>query len=622
MLLFPKYLTFLLVFAASAAFISCGQNNEGSADYASDQTTPARGDWVVVALGAEPTNLNPSNYDDEPSENVSHQIFQRLLDRDHTGSYEIIPQLAVKRPDISPDGLRYTFEIRPEAKWDNGKPITAKDVLFSFKIYKNPYVDCPEKRPYFDVVKGLEIDPDNERKFAFILKQPYMRAESALGMDLVIFPEYIYDPEGVMAKYTLEQLTRLEEPVEALPEGAEKTLPEGVVKDRPGPLQTFAKQYNSAKYSKNPEFMRGSGPYEVTAWDAGQKIELTRKENWWGDALLQVKSLEAWPEKIVYRILPDEQARANELKAQRVDVLPNIMNYKLYNELKGDPRVAAHYNFSEPLSYNYTYFGLNNRPPANRKPYFADQRVRRAMAHLLPADRIIERLISGMAVRITSTVFPQQKKYYNESLKPIPFDVEKAKALLAAAGWKDSNNNGVRDSLINGELVELRPEALIGPSEIRKQIALVYKQEAAKAGVEMRVKTLENQTMYERMNRRDFDMYYGGWASSPDVRDPKQLWHTESWQNQGSNFVGFGNAETDALIEQIRAAADEQERIRLYKEFQRVVYEWQPYVFFVSTKTPLAVHKRFRGAETSSMRPNFQANSFWTPEGLVKYKTK
>lgn len=605
MSLFQKYLVFICLLAASAFVSACGEKTGESADYASDQTEAQRGDWVVVAIEAEPTNLNPSNYDDEPSENVSHQIFQRLLDRDHTGSYEIIPQLAVSRPDISEDGLRYTFEIRPEAKWDNGAPITAKDVLFSLKVHKNPYVDCPEKRPYFDVVTGFEQDPKNERKFTFILRQPYMRAESALGIDLVIFPQYVYDPENVMAQFTLEQLTQ----------------PEAQVKSLTG-LKSFADVYNGAKYSKNPEFIVGSGPYKLTAWDAGQKIELTRKKDWWGDQLSNVVSLEAWPEKIVYRILPDEQTRANELKAGRIDVLPNIMNYQLYNELKNDPRIAQHYDFSEPPSFNYTYFGLNNRPPANRSPYFASREARRAMAHLLPADRIIDRLISGMAIRINSTVFPLQKKYYNKQLKPVAFDVEQAKQLLEAAGWKDSNNNGVRDSVIDGKLTEFKPELLIGPSEIRKQIALVYKQEAAKAGVDLTVKTLENQTLYEQLNRHDFDMYYGGWASSPDVRDPKQLWHTESWANQGSNFVGFGNAETDALIERIRAATDENERIRLYKEFQQVVYDWQPYVFFVSTKTPIAVHKRFRGSKTSSMRPNFQANSFWTPEGLTKYQSK
>jgi len=144
-------------------------------------------------------------------------------------------------------------------------------------------------------------------------------------------------------------------------------------------------------------------------------------------------------------------------------------------------------------------------------------------------------------------------------------------------------------------------------------------EQAAKIGVRINIAPLDWSIFVDKQKQQDFDMYYGGWAFSPAPLDLKQLWHTQYWLEKGDNSVGFGDAQTDLLLENLRHERDEGKRNDLYRRFQVEVYRAQPYIFLVNQVAVVAVHRRFRGSKTSALRPNFQANAFWTPAEFVKY---
>ncbi|MFM7822444.1 MAG: hypothetical protein ACKPB3_01570, partial [Bacteroidota bacterium] len=106
----------------------------------------------------------------------------------------------------------------------------------------------------------------------------------------------------------------------------------------------------------------------------------------------------------------------------------------------------------------------------------------------------------------------------------------------------------------------------------------------------------------------DFDMFLGSISQSAAPEDFTQLWHTGSWITNGSNYTGFGNKESDKLIDTLKTIADLETRIPFSRQLQRMVYEEQPMVFLFCSTRRNVIHKRFGNAEMYFERPGIQLN--------------
>ncbi|MCS6895499.1 MAG: ABC transporter substrate-binding protein [Bacteroidia bacterium] len=589
---------YLCVSLAFFWFGCSGSREKEGSKYVSDQTTPTRGDWVITFTLSDPENLNPTNSTSADAQYIQSYIYLSLLSVDpRDTNYPYVPAIAAALPEVSPDGMRYTFEIHPAARWDNGEPITAKDVEFSFKVIKNPLVDCPQLRPYYEFVEDVSIDPKNPRRFTVITNRKYMLALSSIGT-MFILPRYIYDPENLLDKYSIRQLNKEADRLRNDPN-----------------IRRFAERYNAMQ--REPKDIVGAGPYVLEEWVTGQQIVLRRKPTWWGDTLKGV-AYEAYPDKVVYRIINDPNTAITALKAQKIDVM-NGIPAKDFMELKKNASFLEHFRLETPPSFAYSYIGLNMRPQG-RRPIFTDVRVRRALAHLVDVDMIIKKFSYGLAQRVTGPLYPMHKGAYNDTLRPIPYDPQKAAQLLDEAGWKDKDGDGVREKDIDGKRIPLEFDIYVNAgNEVRLQIAQIIKQEAEKVGMRVNIVPLEWAVFLERMKKHDFDCYIGAWIGSHNPQDLKQIWHSQSWAEGGSNYVGFGNAQTDAIIEATRSELDQARRDSLYRIFHRLVYDEQPYIFLSSPLERIAIHRRFRNAYVSAIRPGYFPSGFWTPKNLIRY---
>lgn len=590
-------LGWLLALALTWAGCSSSRQPEGN-PYASAQTEPTRGDWVVCHNLFDPDQLNPTNYQGADAGYIVGNIFMSLLTVDpRDTNFPYVPALAKDLPEISPDGLRFTFEIHPAATWDNGTPVTGEDFAFSVKVIKNPLVDCAQQRPYCEFIKDVIIDPKNPRRFIVVTKQKYMLALSSIGT-LYVLPRYIYDPENLMGRYSIPELDAKGEKLRNDPN-----------------IQKFAWRYNAMQ--REPEHIVGCGPYLLERWETGQQVVLRRKARWWADTLEGV-AYEAYPDKLIYRVINDPNTAITNLKAQKLDVM-NAIPAKDFVQLKANTGFTTHFSLHTPPMFAYSYIGLNMRPQG-RPPVFTDRRVRRALAHLLDVDMLIKKFSYGMAQRITGPLYPMQRGSYNDTLPPIPYDPAKAAQLLDEAGWIDQDGDGIREKMIDGRKVNLEFEILTNAgNEVRLQIARILQQEAQKVGIKVNITSLDWSIFLERTKKHDFDAYIGGWIGSHNPQDLKQIWHTKSWAEGGSNYVGFGNDETDRIIELIREELDKTRRDSLYRLFHAIVYEEQPYIFLTAPYERIAIHKRFRNAYISPIRPGFFPNGFWTPKEHVRY---
>ncbi len=602
-----KYLKLLLIGLLGITLVSCGGDDKekaGGDDYASKQQTPTIGDWVIIHELSDASNLNPITSNDASATQINELLFQSLLIRS-SQNYELIPQLAVAPPKISEDGLSYEFEIKPEAVWDDGNPITGYDFEFTVKAIKNPLVDCANLRPYLEFIVGVETDKENPKKFKVLTDRKYFRAEDVIGT-LQIIPKHLYDKEGLMDEFSIEQLTK---------QGDKLRTNEKIKK--------FAEDFNSEKYKR--EVFYGSGPYKFKTWETGQYILVERKDNWWGDKLKDIDKTEGlvgYPKKVYFKTINDYGAAIVALKGQKLDVMHGVPS-KQFLGLKKSKKINKHFNLYTPPLAAYSYIGLNNRPPDHRIPFFTDKRVRKAIAHIVDVDKIIEKFTYGMSERIIGPVSPLIKGAYHDGLKPIAYNLEEAKKLLKEAGWEDTDGDGILDKEIEGKRVPFSCEFMVNAgNDVRKNIALLVKEEAKKVGIEIKVKSLEWSTYLEKIKKHDFDMYYQAWVSpSPTPPDLKQIWHTSSYEG-GGNYIGFGftTPESDKIIEEIRQTLDEEKRNQLYRKFQEILYEEMPCVFLTSGKNKIVIHKRFRGVYVSANYPGYKVNTFWTPQELILYK--
>ncbi len=539
--------------------------------------------------------LNPTNYQSADAGYYLGQLYQSLWGT-NPKTLELEPIVAKALPIEEYDSvnhlLKYTCEIREEAKWDNGTPITAKDVAFSLKLYKAPVISNEQVRPYFELISDVIEYPENPRKLTIVCNKKYILAKYVCG-EFLLIPQYIYDPKHIMDNFSIKDLD---------------TKTDAIAQDQR--MKEFATEYNSEKFQRDTGFVVGSGPYRFVEWTPGQKIVLQKKKNWWGEKYNSEYAFQAFPDKLVYRVVKDQTSALTALKGRQLDVMYGIKSKDYVEQLLTSDSVKQHFNLSTPLSMSYTYFGLNLR-----NPKFEDVRVRRALAYLTDVDKIIKVIGYDLGQRVNGPVNPYKKGAFNDTITPYVFNVDKAKALLAEAGWKDSNGDGTIDKTINGKKVEFNITfSYNSGNDTRRDAALIFKEACRQAGINVDVVPQEWSQYLDNQKKHDFEMFYGAWIGSTTPDDPKQIWHTESI-NGGSNYVYFGNAETDKLIEDIRSELNEERRNDLYRKFQVILHDEVPYIFIWSPKEKIAISKRFTNTETFIVRPGFNEATFKMAEG-------
>lgn len=577
-----------------AILASCnGNDGSKTGDAPAVESKRAGINEVIIHEISSPDKLNPMLSTSANSNFIEGEMFMALLSVD-PDSFTYLPGLAKSRPVMQnvdegeyAGGQTITYELRPEAVWDNGEPVTAYDVEFTLKTIKNPHVDCPHLRPYYEFIGDMKIDEGDSKKFTFYCKDRYFMAEIWSG--LTVYPEYIYDPEKIMRNFTVKQLDN--------PKNLDKLKADAQI-------IRFAKEFNSEKYAREKGYVVGCGPYEFQEWITNQRIILTRKQNWWGDKLKgTVRGFEVNPSKLIYEIITDHTTALTALKDEGIDVT-RAFKSKDFVDLQKDEKANQLFNLASPLELSYVYIGLNMK-----NPKLEDVRVRQALAHMVDTKYIIDVLFYGLGERTIGPIHPSQS-YYHKGITPYEFDLAKAGKLLDEAGWIDQDGDGIREKTINGVKTPLKLEYKYSQgSATGENVGLMLQERGKKVGVSFDLLQREWTVFIEDNKNHHFEMFYGAWIAAPTLSDLKQIWHTESY-NRGSNYVGFGNEQTDELIEKIRYELNEKVRDSMYFKIQEIIHEQVPYIFLLTPKNKLAIHKRFDNAGAKVARPGYVVDEF------------
>lgn len=545
---------------------------------------------VIIHHRSDPEMLNPVNYTDANVANITAHMFMKLVEADFRNPQEYVPVLASERPkiEVTADGqMHMHFSLRKEAKWDNGQPVTANDVVFTLKVMKNPAVNNPNFKPYVEFINDVKIDPSDPLKFTIISKAPYFLAESVFG-DVPILPEYLYDPKGLMKNFTVQMLANQSDSLKDLE-----------------PIKEFAEDFNSEKRMRDPSAIGGCGAYKFTQWITNERVILEKKKDWWGDALEKENCFfEAYPEKLIFQTIKDVSTAVVSMKAGNIDVMGSI-DSKEYENLRSNQKFLESFELTTPTEFSYVYIGLNSA-----KPILRDRLTRQALAHLADVDNMIRTVKYGLAEPVIGAIHPV-KKYYNKDIQRYVFSLEKAKELLVQAGWKNTNNDETLDKIIDGKHTEFEVDfALNAGNEERKAIALMFQAEAKKIGIRINVVPIDWAVYLEKCRQHDFDIMIGKWLGGPGPDDLKQTYHSKAATGEGSNYCNFSNSEADSLMDKINYEIDETKRNNMFMRLQKVMYDEVPVIFLYSPKEKIAVHKKFDNASTSVVRPGFWAQGF------------
>ncbi len=439
---------------------------------------------------------------------------------------------------VSEDGKIYTFKLRKGIKFTDGSEIKAKDVKFSFDAVLDPKYEAAHKLAYFENINSPTII--DEETIQFTVKNKYFRNLETLAKEFYIVPEAIY-----------------------------------------------AKQSQENKLAKT---LVGSGPYKILQYNKSKSLILTKNKDWWGFKVDQanLKDMHRF-DKIYIRFVKEDAIRLELLKKGKLTYSEILRGEEFVKKIDTSNPDWSHLNKYEVdneayKSYSFIAWNLKN-------PLFQDKKVRQALAHLMNRQLLIEKFQYGKSDLAAGPIYPQSM-YADKSVKPLAYDVNQAKKLLQEAGWSDSDQDGVLNKKIQGVDTKFAFSLFSTNRDLEKYFT-VYKEDLKKVGIELNIKNLDWNSFIKALTERKFDSVTLAWYNTEDAIDIdfKQVWHSESANLGGSNFIGYRNPVVDKLIDESRQELNREKRIPILQKVYKTIAEDAPYLFMFTPKVMYVVDK-------------------------------
>jgi microcin C transport system substrate-binding protein len=455
--------------------------------------------------------------------------------------------LIAESMEIAPDKSWIIYTLRSQARWHDGKPITADDVVFSFDTLMEK--GHPQYRYYYvDVAKAEKLD-DHRVKFQF--KHGGNRELPVIMGQLPILPKHWWESRNF-------ENVLLEPPL-------------------------------------------GSGPYKLGKFDMGRSYTMERVPDYWGkDLPINIGTDNYGQRRVVY--FQDPAIQMEAFKAGTLDIRPNENSAKQW---------ATGYEFPAVKDGRVIKEIIPHKNPAGvqgfifniRKPLFADREVREALGYAFDFEWSNKTLFYGLYKRSRSYFqnsemeakglpSPEELEILNPLKDQIPPEVftaeysppktdgsgnardnlAKAAALLDEAGWKVEGGRRVKD----GKAFEFE---IMVDDQPMERVALPFAQNLERIGIKATVRVVDSAQYQKRSEDFDFDMTSDIWGQSLSPGNEQwEFWGSKSADSPGSrNSIGIKNPAVDKLIELIVTAQTREDLIIRCRALDRVL-QWNYYL--------------------------------------------
>jgi len=471
----------------------------------------------------------------------------------HPISDRFMPWMATQW-SVQPDQRTLYLKLDPDARWSDGKPITAHDYVFTLTMMRSEHIVDPFYASYAERFYE-SIDAIDEHTLRIVGKRPSWRALSDYA-GLFPTPRHVHTLDADWVKRT----------------------------------------------TNTPQVT--AGPYAVSELVRGERVTFKRTANWWGDKKLRFRGLYNFDE-IVLRVIPTER-RLDYLRRGELDMMAGT-SARSWNEDFTFPAVRNGWIKRARIMNDWAsgVYGLHMNLQA---PIFRNKDFRKAMQYLVNFDRVNDNLMYGEFSRLVS--FFQGTEYASPQVKPYGFDPVKASEHLALAGyrrppelreqtWWGKFVNVVRgllfmrsdsdDVLVNERGEKARFTVIYGSKGLERHLT-VMQQEFRRAGIDMQLRLLEPGTAFERGLERKYQMTVTS-RTSGFFPEPRQYLHTSFQATTNNNNIwGFGNPEVDQLIKVFEEDLDADKRRAAMWRIDEIVHDEAFYIPFWNAPFLRVVH--------------------------------
>ncbi|UYZ63045.1 ABC transporter substrate-binding protein [Hymenobacter weizhouensis] len=523
----------------------------GAGLVACSPASSSKPDAIRIRWARDPANLDPLVVDNLSSYTVANLLHCSLL-KPNEKKLISVPWLAEAYPTVRSlnDSLMLvSFRLRPEATWDNGSPVLARDVAFTLKVMNCPGLPIELDQAQYGFIRDIELDAQDPRRFTLLCAGKSSEYVQQSG-DFSILPEYVLDPQGQLRPLTIASMRR---------PGAAA-----------GVVASFARRYQALELARHPERLPGCGPYQLRSWQPGRYLTLQRKTTWWADRLPAVPpQLQAVPRRITYHVIPDAATATLALRRGEID-LYSMMPAGEFVRLQESASDRARLRFYTTPSYECLIASFNVRQPVLR-----DRLTRQALSQLFNIPALIQAVERGTAYPTVGLISPAIKAYYNDSL-PLPqYSPAQAVELLQQAGWQRLPAGGWQRPVAGGAPRRLQLSISYRAGEPSfETVALQFRAAAAAIGIRVELRPLEGALLSQQLRAGTTDITLRNIAGSPFSYDFTSFLHSEGLGV--GNFTGYATPASDKLIKDIAQAEQPDQKARLLRRLQRLLHEEKP----------------------------------------------
>jgi peptide/nickel transport system substrate-binding protein len=490
---------------------------------------------LVIAAPGEPDILLPPVAATAISRDVSDQLFRKLADlgmsANTIGDDDFQPDLALRWEWDGP--LTLVFHLDGRARWQDGPPVTAADVAFTYAVYTDSLVNSPY-RPALRYISSVTARDSLTVVFRFQKRYPEMFYDAVYQMR--ILPQHL---------------------LRALPRDA----------------------WRSAPFGRAPV---GNGPYRFVRWKAGETLELVADSTFLPGR--------AYIRRVIWRFTPNLPVAVTQVAAGEADAIEVLGPPEFVKQAQAAPRLATYpYKGS-----TYGYLGFNLVAPGDSTaahPLFGDRQLRRALVMAIDRQRLLQSVLGDLG-KVPPGPMSQLSWIWDPATRGLPHDSVGAARLLRRLGWIDSNGDGIRDR--GGRPLSFR---LLVPttSAIRRQYARLLQEQFRLLGVDVQLDEVDFSVFIARARAGQFDAIMNAWSTdaTPSAGIP-QTW-TRAGVGR-SNYGRYVNPAFDRLVDRtVESAANRAAARRAWRSAIEMLNDDAPAIFLFAPDNVAAVDRRVTG---------------------------
>ncbi|MBW2513900.1 MAG: ABC transporter substrate-binding protein [Deltaproteobacteria bacterium] len=507
------------------------------------------GGEIAIFAGQTPKSLNYYLDNNSFTVEVFGAMFETLLGM-HPISLEYEPGLA-ETWTISDDKKTFVFSIHKNARWSDGRPITAHDVKWTFDAILDPKNLTGPHKVSLERFSSPTILDDHTLRFQ--AKDVHWMNLGAVG-GFHILPKHVFE----------------------------------------------GKDFNKINF----EFPVVSGPYKIGLINEGIFLTLERREDWWNTHALRSQGMGNF-KTMKFRFYAERENAFEAFKKGQFDLFPVYTSRLWVNETKGE-KFLNDWIVKQKI-YNQNPIGFQGFAMNMRKPPFDDIRVRIAMAHLLDRPKMNSTLMYSQYFLHRSYFEDLYDKNHPCPNQLIEFDKTRARDLLKQAGWTVNPATGFLEK--NNQTFSFK---FLTRQASTDTFLAIYAEDLKDVGIELIIDRKDWAAWAKDMDEFNYEMTWAAWGSGV-FKNPESMWSSkEAERKSGNNITGFKNSQVDALIEKQKSIFDVQQRNAIYRQIDRIIYDAHPYVLLWNINyTRLLYWNKFGTPATVLSKYGDESSAYW-----------